>query len=108
MGLEGSLLYSQEPATDPYPNPVQPLTPSFHKIHFNINIRYNLALSSGLLPSGFMTNIICTSHLPKHTTCPTHLIHFDFMALIIFPDQEPHNAITKIIHTVVPWIKKIK
>jgi len=36
MGIEGSLLYSQEPATCPYSKPDQSSPSYFLKIHFNI------------------------------------------------------------------------
>jgi hypothetical protein len=61
MGPEDSLPCSQQPSTGPYPEPNQssPYHPISSKIHFNVFFTYvRLGLSSGLFPSGFLTNIL--------------------------------------------------
>ena len=47
-----------------------------------------LGFPSGLFPSGFPTKILYTSLLsPKRTTCPSHLIHLDFITRIVIGEQ---------------------
>jgi hypothetical protein len=60
MEPEGSLPYSQEPSTGPYPEPDQsnPHHPIRSKIHFNIVHYLRLGLPSRLFPSGFPTNVL--------------------------------------------------
>ena len=65
MEPEGSLLYSQEPATCPYPEPTPssphnpfPLT-SWRSILI-LSSHLNLGLPNGLFPSGFPTKTLCT------------------------------------------------
>jgi hypothetical protein len=68
MEPEGSLLYSQVPATCPYPEP----TPSSPHNPLQLPERSILILSShlrlclpnGLFPSGFPTNTLCTPLSP--------------------------------------------
>jgi hypothetical protein len=79
MEPEGSITSSQEPATGPYPEPINPMhtIPSYHsKIHFHIVHPLRLGLPSGLFPSGNPTNIIYAFNFsPIRATCPVHLIH---------------------------------
>jgi hypothetical protein len=61
---------------------------SYHsKIHFIILFTYlRLGLPSGLLPSGFPTNILYAFLVsPIRTTCPAHLI--DLIILIMFGEE---------------------
>jgi hypothetical protein len=77
MEPEGSLLYSQEPATGPFLsqiNPVHTFQPYFPKTHSNLR----LGLPSGLFSSGFPTRILyAVSVSPMRATCPTPLPRFD-------------------------------
>jgi hypothetical protein len=73
MEPENSLPCSQEPSTDPYPEPDQS-TPSYlSKIHSNIILPPTLGLPSGLFPSGFPPKSYMHSS-PIRATCPAHLI----------------------------------
>lgn len=47
-----------------------------HKLHLNIVLNLRLGISSGLFPSGFPTNILCTFVIsPMHVTFPSHFLH---------------------------------
>jgi hypothetical protein len=69
MEHEGSLLCSQEPAIGPYPEPDKSI-PHPPKFIFLTSIlilfsHLSLGLPSGLVPSGFPTEILfCISHPP--------------------------------------------
>jgi hypothetical protein len=77
MEPEGSLPYSQVPATCPYPEPTPSSThnPSnVLKIHLNI-LHLCLGLPNGFFPSGFPTNTLCTALSSSiRATYPAHLI----------------------------------
>ena len=80
MKPAGSLLYSPEPVTCPYPEPdwSSPCPPShFSKIHITFHLL--LGLASGLLPSGFPTKILCTSSFPHtcYMLCTSQSSWFD-------------------------------
>jgi len=72
MEPEGSLLSSQDPATDPYPEP-DASSPHFPTL---ISPRFVLMLSPhlhlGLFPLGFATKILYAALIsPTHATCPS-------------------------------------
>jgi hypothetical protein len=94
MELEGSLLCSQEPTTGPYSEPDQS-NPSHHIFLRSILIlstHLRHGLPSGLLPSGFPTNILYAFLFPHiHDTFPAHLILLDLIILIIL-GEAPHCA----------------
>ena len=77
MESAGSLPHSQLPATCPYPEPDQ----SVHRSHSTywrpiliLSSHLRLGLPSGLFPSDFSTNILCTPLLcPIRATCPVQL-----------------------------------
>jgi hypothetical protein len=82
-------MYSQEPATSPFPN-LHDSTPhpSSHPIslsHFSV-----VPSSTPLSSKKFLTfrlynqNLVHISHLPMHATCLVLLIVFDLIILIIF------------------------
>ena len=89
MEPEGSLPYSQAPATFSYPEPT-PSSPHnpFLKIHLNIILHLRLGLPSGLFPSGFLTITLCTP-LPSsiRATCPAHLNLLDFITRTILGEE---------------------
>ena len=81
MEYKGSFLHSQELATCPYVEPINPV----HALHPNswrfvliIFSHLCLGLPNGLLPSGLPTKTVYTQLLPpKHATRPASLIHLD-------------------------------
>jgi hypothetical protein len=59
-----------------------PSHPISLKLHFNIILPSASSFQSALFPSGFCNkSFVCISHLPMHTTCPTHLILLDLIIL---------------------------
>jgi hypothetical protein len=79
MEPEGSLPCSQELSTAPYPepdesNPYHPILSLLRStLIFSIHLR--LGLNSGLLPSGFPTNILSAFlYSPIRATCPAQVI----------------------------------
>src|SRR5215510_6671766 len=70
------------------PHPV-PTTPSnFQKIHFIIILPSSLGFPSGLFPSGFPTNNLCTPlSSPIRATCPAHLIILDLTTRTILGEE---------------------
>jgi hypothetical protein len=62
--------------------PVHIVVTYFSKIHFNIILYLNPGLLSGFYPSRFLSKMLyalLTS--PTHATCPTSLIHREFVFL---------------------------
>jgi hypothetical protein len=72
MGLEGSLQFSQKPATGTYPEPAESRQHPYTllTIHFNIIFSIRLVLPSGLFPSGFSTKIHAFLISDVRSTCP--------------------------------------
>jgi hypothetical protein len=60
MEPKGSLPYSQDPSTGPYPKPDQsnPSHPISLRSILMLSTHEGLGLPSGLFPSGFPTNIL--------------------------------------------------
>jgi hypothetical protein len=85
MEPKGSLSYSQEPATEPYPEPDESspyFHPYFSKGHSNIHLR--LGRPSGLfsgLPKKKMQAFFIS---PMRATCPDTLILLDFIFFLSF------------------------
>jgi hypothetical protein len=63
-------------------SPVRTTPSYFPKIHFNI-ILPHLSLPSGLLPSGFLTEILYASLRPHACYMPAHLILLVLIILIV-------------------------
>jgi hypothetical protein len=77
MEPKGSLPYSQKPATEPYPEPVESssLHRSLSKVHINVILPPTSRSSQWSLTFGLPNqNPVNTSPLPMRATCPTHLI----------------------------------
>jgi hypothetical protein len=90
MEPKGSLPCSQEPSAGPYPEPDQS-TPS-HPLSLRsiliLSTHLCLGLPSGLLPSGFHTNILYAFLFsPIRATCHAHLIILDLIILIILEEE---------------------
>jgi hypothetical protein len=86
MEHEGSLPSSQEPSTGPYPERDQSNPHHFflYKIRFNIVHPPTSCIQSGLLPSGFPTNILYAFLFsPIRPTCPAYLVLLDIVLIIL-------------------------
>jgi len=88
MEPEDSLLYSQVPATCPYPEPDQ-TSQCPHLISYLIlSFHISLGLPSGLFPSGFPTKTLYTPLLSAvRATCPVHLILLDSITRTILGEE---------------------
>jgi hypothetical protein len=89
MDPEGSLSYSKQPATGPYPKPDESIPHSphyFSKIHANI-ILPSTPRSSGLpLPFKFSDqNVVRISHLSHTCYMLAHLTVFDLLTYLLTP-----------------------
>jgi hypothetical protein len=63
---------------------MQSITP--HTVGIEIHF-YILGLPSGLFPSGFPTNIQCSSIFSIRATCPVYLILVDLIILSVFGEK---------------------
>jgi hypothetical protein len=91
MEPEGSLPYLQAPATCPYPElTIQSLhpNPTSRRSILTLSSHLRLGLPSGLFPSGFPTNTLCTPlSSPIRATQPAHLILLDFTTRTILSKE---------------------
>jgi hypothetical protein len=91
MEPEGSLLCSQEPRADTYPELDESSPPSHHLSQRSILIlsfHLHLGLPSGVFLSGSPTNIFCVFLIP--TMCaasPAHIILPHLITLIMFIEE---------------------
>ena len=96
MQPEGSLLYSQEPATCLYPEPNQSSLcshPSSWKIHFNIILSTPRSSKWFLFPHVFPPEP--SMHFPSPTIraiCPAYLILLILVPRIIFDEYRPLSS----------------
>jgi hypothetical protein len=59
-----------------------------------LSTNLRLGLPSGLLPSGYPTNVLYAFLLVRiRATCPAYLILLDLIILIILGDEVPHYAV---------------
>jgi hypothetical protein len=85
MEPESSLQCSQEPATNPYPEPDESSPHLPHRIFLRsitIFSHRRLGIPSGVFPSGFPTKILYAFLM--RATFPAHFSLFDLITLIIF------------------------
>jgi hypothetical protein len=74
--------------------PVYGIQPHFFKIHFNsITSSTSVSFSSGLLPSGFSTKILCAFFFSSlRPVTSAHLILLNVVTLMMFDEQTNHEA----------------
>jgi hypothetical protein len=90
LGPEGSSLHSQQPATGPYPEPIEstPRSPTSQSPKDPLSSHQRLGLPRGLFPSGYPTETMYTFlSSPMCATRSAHLIFLDLICLIIFGDE---------------------
>ena len=95
---QGSLLYSQVPATCPYPEPVRSSSylpyPTSWRFILKLSSYLRLGLPSCLFPSGFTTKTLYTLLLsPISTTCPANFIILDVIIRIILGEGNSLQSI---------------
>jgi hypothetical protein len=78
----------QEPASGPYPEPIEstppPSKPVFLRFILIPSYHLRLGLPSGLFPWGFPTTLYTFLSSPMRATCPAHVSLLDLICQMIF------------------------